>query len=181
MSARTALLRREGTTPDGRGYLIRPASREDAPAVVALRDAVASEGGVIAATPGERSAVEEELSLGTLLSQGGLPLTLLVSGEVAGQLLVSRHAERYQAHIGEVAIIVSNACRGQGLGRALLETAVDWARAVGLAKLTLSVFTSNGRAIALYRAVGFEDEGVRLRHIMLPDGPRDVLLMALHL
>lgn len=181
MSARPALLRREGSARDGRSYLIRPAAREDAPALLALRDAVATEGDVIAAAPGERSVVEEELSLSTLLAQGGLALTLVVAGDVAGQLLVSRHAERYQSHVGEVAIIVSNSCRGLGLGRLLLETAVDWARAVGLAKLTLAVFTTNARAIALYRSLGFAEEGMRRGQIRLPQGTRDVLLMALHL
>lgn len=181
MAPRLALLRREGTTRDGRSYLIRPAARDDAPALVALRDAVAAERNLIAATPGERSVVEEELSLSTMLGEGGLPLTLLVDGAVAGQLLVSRRSERFHSHIGEVAIIVSNHCRGQGLGRQMLETAIDWARAVGITKLSLSVFTGNERAVALYRAVGFEDEGVRRRQVLLPDGPRDVLLMALHL
>ncbi|HEX6537985.1 MAG TPA: GNAT family N-acetyltransferase [Candidatus Dormibacteraeota bacterium] len=181
MAARLALLRREGATSDGRRYLIRPAAREDAPAMVALRDAVAAEGDLIAAAPGERSVVEEELSLSTLLSQGGLPLTLLVDGDVAGQLLVSRRSERFLSHIGEIAIIVSNQCRGQGLGRQMMEAAIDWARAVGITKLSLSVFTSNERAIALYRAMGFEEEGVRRRQVLLADGPRDVLLMALHL
>lgn len=181
MSVRAALLRREGATRDGRTYLIRPAAREDAPGLVALRDAIAAEGDVIAATPGERSVVEEELSLSTLLAQGGLALTLVVAGDVAGQLLVSRHAERYQAHVGEVAILVSNTCRGQGLGRLLLETAVDWARAVGIAKLALAVFTTNARAIALYRSLGFAEEGTRRGQIRLPQGARDILLMALHL
>lgn len=181
MTVRPALLRREGSARDGRAYLIRPAAREDAPALVALRDAIAAEGDVIAAAPGERSVVEEELSLSTLLAQGGLALTLLVAGEVSGQLLVSRHTERYQSHVGEVAIVVSNACRGQGLGRQLLEVAVDWAAAVGLAKLTLAVFTTNARAIALYRSLGFAEEGMRRGQIRLPQGPRDVLLMALDL
>ena len=181
MAARLALLRREGTTRDGREFLIRPAASADAPALVSLRDAVAAEGDLIAAAPGERSVIEEELSLSTLVRFGGLPLTLVVDGEVAGQLLVSRRAERFHSHIGEVAIIVSNHCRGQGLGRRLLETAIDWARAVGLSKLSLSVFTSNERAIGLYRSLGFEDEGVRRRQVLLADGPRDVLLMALHL
>ena len=181
MAARLALLRRQGATRDGRSFLIRPAAAEDAPALVALRDEVAAEGGLIAATPGERSALEEELSLSALLAEGGLPLTLVVDGAVAGQLLVSRRPERYHAHIGEVAIIVSNKCRGLGLGRRLMETAVEWARAVGLSKLSLAVFTSNERAIRLYRSLGFEDEGTRRAHVLLADGPRDVLVMALHL
>lgn len=181
MAARLALLRREGTTSDGRTYLIRPASGDDAPPLVALRDEVAAEGGLIAATPGERSVLEEELSLSTLVGEGGLPLTLVVDGEVAGQLLVSRRPERYHSHIGELAIIVSSKCRGLGLGRALMETAVDWARAVGLTKLSLAVFTTNERAIGLYRSLGFEEEGTRRAHVLLADGPRDILVMALHL
>jgi ribosomal protein S18 acetylase RimI-like enzyme len=181
VAARFALLRREGTTSDGRSFLIRPAAVEDAPALVALRDEVAAEGGLIAATPGERSVLEEELSLSALVAEGGLPLTLVVDGEVAGQLLVSRRPERYHAHIGEVAIIVSNRCRSLGLGRRLMETAVDWAGAVGLSKLSLAVFTSNERAIRLYRSLGFEAEGTRRAHVLLADGPRDVLMMALQL
>ena len=179
MAARLALLRREGTTRDGRSFLVRPAAVEDAQALVALRDEVAAEGGLIAATPGERSVLEEELSLSTLVGEGGLPLTLVVAGEVAGQLLVSRRPERYHSHIGEVAIIVSNRCRGLGLGRQLMETAVEWARAVGLTKLSLAVFTSNEPAIRLYRSLGFEEEGTRRAHVLLPDGPRDILVMAL--
>jgi L-amino acid N-acyltransferase YncA len=181
VAARLALLRREGTTSDGRAFVIRPAAAEDAPALVALRDAVAAEGGLIAATPGERSPLEEELSRTALVSQGGLPLTLEVAGEVAGQLLVSRRPERHYAHVGEVSIIVSNRCRGLGLGRALMEVAVEWARAVGLAKLSLAVFTGNERAIRLYRSVGFEEEGTHRAQVRLADGPRDVLVMALHL
>ena len=41
-----------------------------------------------------------------------------------------------------------------------MEMAIDWGRAVGLAKLSLRVFPDNGRAIALYRSLGFEDEGL---------------------
>lgn len=181
MTSRLALLRRTGTARDGRAFLIRPASADDAPALVALRDAIAAEGGLIAAVPGERTAVEEALLLSTLVSEGGLALSLVVEDEVSGQLLVSRRAERFHAHIGELAIIVSKSCRGAGLGRALMETAIDWAQAVGLEKLSLAVFSDNERAIALYRATGFVEEGLRQRQILLPAGPRDLLLMGLQL
>ena len=181
MTTRLALLRRIGTTRDGRAYLIRPSAADDAAALVALRDAIAGEGNLIAALPGERTAVEEALLLSTLLSEGGVALTLVVGGEVAGQLLVSRRAERFHSHIGELAIIVGKSWRGVGAGRALMETAIDWARAVGLAKLSLAVFSDNERAIALYRSMGFTEEGLRRRQVLLPTGPRDLLLMGLHL
>jgi len=181
LTTRAALLRREGTARDGRAFLVRPTRSDDAPALVALHDAVAAEGGLIAAVPGERSAVEEELMLSTLLSSGGLALTLLVDDAVAGQCLVSRRLDPERAHIGEVAIVVSNTSRGVGLGRLLMEIAMEWSRAVGLEKLSLSVFPSNERAIALYRSLGFVDDGHRLHQVVLPSGPHDLLVMGLRL
>ena len=50
-----------------------------------------------------------------------------------------------------------------------------------LAKLTLRVFPDNGRAIALYRALGFEDEGLVKGEVRMPSGDRDLLLMGLAL
>jgi RimJ/RimL family protein N-acetyltransferase len=49
--------------------------------------------------------------------------------------------------------------RGRGVGTAFVAAAVEWARARGLHKLTLSVFPHNDAAIALYRKFGFVEEG----------------------
>jgi len=95
--------------------------------------------------------------------------------------MVQRRAGRHYAHVGEIAILVSNAQRGAGLGRALMEMAIDWARAVGLAKLSLRVFPDNERAIALYRSLGFRDEGLVRGEVRMPSGDRDMLLMGLAL
>jgi RimJ/RimL family protein N-acetyltransferase len=69
--------------------------------------------------------------------------------------------------------------RGRGGGTMLLETSLDHARAVGLRKVELEVFTDNTVAIALYARHGFEVEGLRRRHHRRADGSvRDTLLMA---
>ena len=181
MTRQPALLRREGTTLDGRPYLIRPTQPGEAAAILALQDAVAAEGEFIAALPGDREAMEQELLLSGILSSGGLSVSLDVGGTLSGHLLVVRRADHDQTHIGDLAIIVENAARGLGLGRALMETAIDWARAVRLGKLCLAVFTTNERAIGLYRSLGFVDEGVLRRQVRLSGGDRDVLLMGLAL
>jgi RimJ/RimL family protein N-acetyltransferase len=178
---RRSLLRREGVTAGGRRFLLRPTRGEDAEALVRLRDAVAAEREFIAAVPGERSVVEEGLALAGLLAEGGLSLTLEVDGGVAGHLLVHRRNEPGETSIGDVAIIVENAHRGAGLGRALMETAIDWSRRVGLEKLCLGVFTGNQRAISLYRSLGFREEGTQHTRVHLPDGERELLLMGLRL
>jgi len=176
------LLRREGTTQGGARWLIRPTrADEDATPLIAVRDAVAAEGEWIAGAPGERTVLEENLSVANLLAAGGLALTLLVDDRVVGNLMVERRRGRYESHRGDVSLAILDGFRGLGLGRALLDTAVDWARAVGIAKLTLGVFPSNARAIALYRSAGFVEEGVLRGHLRLPGGDRDVMLMGLGL
>ncbi|HEY2704821.1 MAG TPA: GNAT family protein [Candidatus Dormibacteraeota bacterium] len=179
MTPAAPLLRRTGLTRSGRRFEIRPAGADDAPALVALRDAVAAEGTWVAAEPGERSVLEESLALAGLISHGGLSLVAEVDGRVAGQLAVHRQQGRYESHRGDLSITVDRHLRGQGLGRALVETAVDWARAVRLAKLTLGVFPENHRALALYRSAGFEEEGRLRGHLRVGGEARDLVLMGL--
>jgi putative acetyltransferase len=54
---------------------------------------------------------------------------------------------------------VSKEWRGRGVGTALMAEALRWARNVGVQKVSLTVYPSNTRAIALYRRFGFVDEG----------------------
>ena len=60
--------------------------------------------------------------------------------------------------------------RGRGVGTALVAAAIEWARARGLHKLTLSVFPHNDAAIALYRKFGFVEEGRRIKQIRRANG-----------
>jgi ribosomal protein S18 acetylase RimI-like enzyme len=181
MTAAGAALRREGLTRSGRPYLIRPSRDADAPGLASLINAVAAEGELIAAVPGEPDTIEQSSRLVSIVLEGGLTLTLEVDGVPAGNLMVQRRAGRHYAHVGEIAILVSNAERGAGLGRCLMEMAISWARAVGLAKLSLRVFPDNQRAIALYRSLGFQDEGLVKGEVRMPSGDRDMLLMGLTL
>jgi len=50
-------------------------------------------------------------------------------------------------------------CRGQGVGRALLDAAVAWARSAGADALMLDVTVSNSPAVHLYEQAGFVPAG----------------------
>jgi RimJ/RimL family protein N-acetyltransferase len=61
--------------------------------------------------------------------------------------------------------------RGRGVGTALLQVLIDWATESPLIeKVTLAVFSTNHRAIGLYRKLGFEVEGMCPRDMKLADG-----------
>ena len=169
----------EGRTPEGRRWRIRPTTGADAPGLVALRDAVAAEGGLIAALPGERGPAEESLVLAGLLSEGGLSLTLEIDSELAGHLICQRRSARWEQHVGELAIVVANRHRGLGMGRALLLAAIDWARSGGLSKLVLAVFPENQQAVRLYSSVGFAEEGRQRNQVQVAGTMHDLLLMGL--
>ena len=74
--------------------------------------------------------------------------------------------------------MVAADARRQGVGWALLEAAVEWARGAGIRKLELHVFPWNEPAIQLYETFGFEREGYRKAHYQRGNETVDALLMA---
>jgi ribosomal protein S18 acetylase RimI-like enzyme len=74
--------------------------------------------------------------------------------------------------------MVAHEHRRRGIGRTLLEQAVEWARANGIEKLELHVFPHNEPAIKLYEQFGFEHEGLRRGHYRRGTELVDVTLMA---
>ena len=83
------------------------------------------------------------------------------SGGTLGGLLIARKAAD-EAEI--LTVCVAPACRNAGLGRALLETAVQELRSAGVKQLFLEVEEGNDAALKLYRALGAVPVGKRRRY-----------------
>jgi putative acetyltransferase len=150
---------------------VRPADEGgDRRDLALLFAAVAEERDGIAAEPPidvDRKAASWELD-GTLVA--------LVGGEIVGVLRV----EPTPFGFGELGMMVAAPYRGRGVRTVLVAASIDWARAGGLHKLSLSVFADNAAAVALYRKFGFVDEGHRSRHIRRANGELwDLLEMGL--
>lgn len=81
------------------------------------------------------------------------------------------------------AITVAPWSRRQGVARALLERMGDEARYWGSERFLLEVRASNAAALALYRQMGFEEDGRRRGYYPLTEnGTReDAILMSRHL
>jgi len=82
-------------------------------------------------------------------------------------------------HWGILGIGVVPEYRGRGIGRQLLDRTIAEAWKRGFTRIELTVRTDNERAAALYRQLGFADEGIK-RNAFLVDGRyHDLYLMAL--
>jgi RimJ/RimL family protein N-acetyltransferase len=163
-------------------YRVRRAEPGDAEALVALADAVTAEPGRwLLTVDGWRSAADERRYLrGVRRSRDAAVLVAETDrGEVVGRLSLARDPHPASGHVADLGLMVAERHRRRGIGRALLEAAVDWARTHGVEKLELHVFPHNVGAIGLYEAFGFRREGYRERHYRRSDGYVDAILMAL--
>ena len=72
---------------------------------------------------------------------------------------VDYFTQRGHAHLSVLA--VEKWAEGKGVGSALLDRSVEWARERGSDRLTLSALVTNARARALYERKGFGGEYIR--------------------
>ena len=143
-------------------------------------EAVALEaGGWMLATETWRSASDERRYLRAVRSHADAAVFVAVDGdEVVARLSVARDPHPASSHVADLGLMVAASHRRQGIGRALLEQAVDWARSAAIRKLELHVFPWNEPAIALYESFGFVQEGFRRAHYRRGADYVDAILMA---
>jgi RimJ/RimL family protein N-acetyltransferase len=160
--------------------VIRPARPEDAAALAALGVAVGrEEGGWLLTTDGWRSIADERRYLRALKRFPDAAVYVADDdGEVVGRLSLARDPHPASRHVADLGLMVAATHRRRGLGTALLEQAVAWAREVGIRKLELHVFPWNEAAIRLYETFGFEREGLRKSHYLRDGEYVDAILMA---
>lgn len=100
-----------------------------------------------------------------------------------GSVMFTRETGMKQRHGGVITgMYVAPEARGRGIGRALLLTAIERARAQpGVEQIHLAVVTRNRAARALYVAVGFAVYGTEPRALKVGDEYLDEELMVLRL
>ena len=161
-------------------FTIRQATPGDATALVRLaREVGAEPEGWLISTTEWRGAGDERRYLRSLRRSRDAAVFVADTSEgIVGRLSVGRDPHPASTHVADVGLMVAFEARRQGVGTALLDAAVEWAREAGVRKLELHVFPWNEAAIALYEAFGFEREGYRKRHYRRGGEFVDAILMA---
>jgi len=170
----------EVTLKDGRRVVIRPSRLRDADSLLRNVNLIGREE-IYIMVDRVPNLDEERQWLGTF---DGVRTVLLVAdadGEAIGS--ADCHGGTYAKthHVGGIGIAIRDGWRGVGLGRILMERILEWMRARGFKKAELAVFATNGRARRLYESLGFQEEGVRRRHVRIRDEYDDEVLMGLWL
>ncbi|MEA2687804.1 MAG: L-phenylalanine/L-methionine N-acetyltransferase [Candidatus Eremiobacteraeota bacterium] len=155
-------------------WTIRPKGERDTDAVVALLAEIAREGNYIATEWPFDVAARSRSMRDALLARRSVGWVALDGRTIVGDLTVLDVSQEEP----EIGMMVEAQYRGRGIGRALLASAIAWARANGRPALTLRVFPDNERARTLYRTSGFTDIEVQPAAILRRDGdPRDAIVM----
>lgn len=84
---------------------------------------------------------------------------VVIDGQIRGHLDLHGGRLSSEFHRAMLGMGVERGWRGRGHGRALLETAIAWARRAALSWLDLGVFAHNHRARKLYASFGFVEVG----------------------
>jgi RimJ/RimL family protein N-acetyltransferase len=161
-------------------FRIRAAHPGDAAALVALAEAVGSEPeGWLISDSRWRPVGEERRYLRAVRRHPDAAVFVAeAAGEVVGRLSVARDPHPASRHVADLGLMVAAGERRRGIGWALLEQSVAWARNAGVRKLELHVFPYNEAAIRLYERFGFVREGYRKEHYRRGGGYVDAILMA---
>lgn len=140
---------------------IRPAAEADAPAAVGLMAQLAQFGhGQV--DPG----VEDRFRAMIESPQHSIFVAEAGQGHVVGLLTMSQRWTLW--HTGPCALVeelvVDERVRRQGVGRALILAALDWAKAQECSEVELSTEPDNLKAQAFYRRLGFESTALLLEY-----------------
>lgn len=106
--------------------------------------------------------VEEEQAFlsGMQNTSNGIMLLAKSNGRIVGNASLSRLPRR-MSHCGDLSISVARSHWGIGIGSALMEELLLYAKSNAYESIDLQVRSDNLRAIQLYRKFGFQSVGTR--------------------
>src|SRR5687768_9823626 len=141
-------------------FALRLAGAGDFDAYMDAFEAVAAEGRWLGAeAPLDRDARRPVFDR-AIAGDGSVQfLAEAADGTIVGSMYAS-----LSGGVVDLGMFVTSGHRGAGMGSAMLEAAIDWARNQQAHKVSLAAWPTNHPAIGLYARYGFRIEGTRRRH-----------------
>jgi putative acetyltransferase len=106
-------------------------------------------------------------------------LVATAQGAVVGWGALHGQPSLRRSHVRALSLAIATAHQGQGLGRRMMERLLDWAdNWAPVLRIELMVQADNAAAIALYRSLGFVEEGRHRGYALKAGAYVDSLSMA---
>ena len=169
--------------PDGSApsFAVRPSRSSDARSFLELYRTVVAEERFIRTEAVRRGTRYYRAQMAKSWEPGEASIVAVSGARVIGQLGISREEHPVTHHIASIGMMVAPEWRNRGVGSALLNQAIRWAREMRVEKLALSVYPDNEAGRALYAKFGFAEEGRLSGHSKKRIGYRDEIVMGLWL
>jgi RimJ/RimL family protein N-acetyltransferase len=152
-------------------YIIRTGKLEDAEAVLDIQNSVISEGEYLITISEEfnKTPLQQREWIEKLLENEKETLIVAeINGEVVGWIVFLSQNRKRLSHTGSFGMMISKSYRGLGIGKMLVKALLDWADKNPLIeKVSLGVFSTNHRAITLYKSMGFVEEGRKIKEFKI--------------
>lgn len=152
---------------------IRAATEEDAENILAIQSEVLAEEYFLITTLEEfQQTIGEQKKWiqAKLANERELMLIAQYQEQTVGWLVFQSPNRKKLAHTGSFGMMILKEYRGLGIGKRLLEQLLKWAELNPyIEKVSLGVFSTNESAIALYKKMGFVEEGRKINEIKLND------------
>lgn len=159
---------------------IRKAEVKDAYVILTASQEIAKIPGYFCSLPNELSKQDIVKRIKTL-SENGLYIVAELDGKIIGHAFLQPLHLKSICHVGQLTIGVHQGWQEKGIGTLLIQKLIEWARqSKSIEKIELNVRSTNSRAIALYKKMGFVEEGRLKNRIKIDTGHYlDDILMAL--
>ncbi|MCA1024857.1 GNAT family N-acetyltransferase [Cytobacillus kochii] len=146
--------------------IIKELSVDDAKQLVQLMKDVEASSPYMLMEAGERTLTVEGAE--AIINRDHITVIGAEDGErLIGYTLVIKETVRRKKHCASIVVGVHKDYRGMGVGGQLLQAVLAWANQEAIMRIELTVVSENEAALALYKKIGFEVEGVKRRSLLM--------------
>ncbi len=150
------------TGKDGQTVIVREADKTDGKTIEDIINSVASEKYLVVP---DQSRKDWDVTIEEIKKRNSLIIVAQVDEQVVGMAHLVKGRLPKNKHVGFLGISILKDFRGNGIGNAMMNYTIEWAKRQNeLEKISLTVFSTNNPAINLYRKLGFTIEGRMKKH-----------------